>query len=410
MKKNSSKILPEKYEGKDNKIILGTYDEAPKYMQLNEYIKKGYRINCNSIYKSIKSLFIIHNESINIWSHLLGSIFFIFLIHYTYKYITIYNIHLNYIKLKISEIKKYNQYLFNTDNYQIKAFVNNLFNYSKNFLNINNVKPKKLYIKTLENLNNTLITLRENNNKNFTINFYFQKIYENLSHLKIYLFNLMEIQKKTVDEKNTNSINVNIKRFPLFIMLISSIICLTFSSVYHLLRDISNNYHKILSKFDYAGISILIAGSCYPPYYYFFYCSQNLIIIYLSFISIFGLIVFFYTLLSDSHLSKNRRIRGILFLIFGISAGIPIIQMTFFKNTIKGYGLGPKILNWFFGGLSYIIGALLYINRFPEKYFPGIFDFYGASHQIFHIFVIIGVIFHYIASLEAYYYRINMVC
>ena len=38
MKKNSSKILPEKYEGKDNKIILGTYNEAPKYMKLNEYI------------------------------------------------------------------------------------------------------------------------------------------------------------------------------------------------------------------------------------------------------------------------------------------------------------------------------------------------------------------------------------
>ena len=232
MKKISSKILPEKYEGKDNKIILGTYNEAPKYMQLNEYIKYGYRINCNSIYKSIKSLFVIHNESINIWSHLLGSILFIFLIYYTYKYITIYNIHLNYIRLNISEIKKYNQYLFNTDNYQIKAFVNNLFNYSKNFLNINNIKPKKLYIKTLENLNNTLISLRENNNKNYTINFYFQKIYENLSHLKIYLFNLMEIQNKNNDEKNLNSININIKRFPLFIMLISSIICLSFSSIF----------------------------------------------------------------------------------------------------------------------------------------------------------------------------------
>ena len=67
--------------------------------------------------------------------------------------------------------------------------------------------------------------------------------------------------------------------------------------------------------------------------------------------------------------------------------------MTFFKNTIKGYGLGPKILNWFFGGLSYIIGALLYINRFPEKYFPGIFDFYVASHQFFHISLLLVLFF-----------------
>ena len=403
--------LSEKYEGKENRIILGNYNEAPKYMQLNEYIKYGYRINCNTIKKSLKSLFIIHNESVNIWSHLIGTFLVIFLIFYTNKYITIYNYQLNNIRLNIIEIKKYTQYLFKIDNRQIKDFAKNLFNFSKNILNSKYIKPKQLYIKTIDILNNTLLTLKENNNNiNFSLNLYFKKINEQLFNLKEYLFNLMEIQKLSFDKNRLASININIKRFPLFIMLFSSIICLLFSSIYHLLRDISNNYHKILSKFDYAGISILIAGSCYPPYYYFFFCSQNLIIFYLSFITIFGLIVFFYTLLSDSHLSKNRKLRGILFLIFGISAGIPIIQMTFFKNTIKGYGIGPNILNWVLGGISYIIGALLYINRFPEKFFPGYFDIYGASHQLFHILVIFGVIFHYIASLEAFHYRINMVC
>ena len=104
--------LSEKYEGKENRIILGNYNEAPKYMQLNEYIKYGYRINCNTIKKSLKSLFIIHNESVNIWSHLIGTFLVIFLIYYTNKYITIYNNQLNNIRLNIIEIKKYTQYLF----------------------------------------------------------------------------------------------------------------------------------------------------------------------------------------------------------------------------------------------------------------------------------------------------------
>jgi hypothetical protein len=52
----------------------------------NEYIATGYRINFNSIRKILKSLFIVHNESVNVWSHLLGSILFLAMILYTYLY------------------------------------------------------------------------------------------------------------------------------------------------------------------------------------------------------------------------------------------------------------------------------------------------------------------------------------
>ena len=57
-------------------ISLGSFDEAPKFMQDNEFIKGGYLLNCSSFKKTFKSLFMWHNETINIWSHLLGAIFF----------------------------------------------------------------------------------------------------------------------------------------------------------------------------------------------------------------------------------------------------------------------------------------------------------------------------------------------
>lgn len=50
-------------------------DEVPAYIRDNEFIKSGYR--WGSSYKdNWKSLFKIHNETVNIWTHLLGAAYF----------------------------------------------------------------------------------------------------------------------------------------------------------------------------------------------------------------------------------------------------------------------------------------------------------------------------------------------
>ena len=49
-------------------------------MVYNKHIKSGYRINFNSSWRILQSLFMIHNETINVWTHLLGLVFFTFLI------------------------------------------------------------------------------------------------------------------------------------------------------------------------------------------------------------------------------------------------------------------------------------------------------------------------------------------
>ena len=79
--------------------------------------------------------------------------------------------------------------------------------------------------------------------------------------------------------------------------------------------------------------------------------------------------------------------------------------MAFYGDTIKGYSKDIYLFNWYLGGISYIVGALFYILRFPEKKFPRIFDFVGASHQIFHVLVFLGALFHFMGSLDAYNYR-----
>ena len=49
--------------------------ELPDWMQNDQYIRRGYRIPQNSIRGCFQSLWYLHNETVNIWSHLLTAMF-----------------------------------------------------------------------------------------------------------------------------------------------------------------------------------------------------------------------------------------------------------------------------------------------------------------------------------------------
>ncbi|XMA09382.1 hypothetical protein WAI453_002173 [Rhynchosporium graminicola] len=53
------------------------YDELHSWQQDNEFILSGYRPATGSFQKSFASLIGIHNETVNIYSHLLGSLLFL---------------------------------------------------------------------------------------------------------------------------------------------------------------------------------------------------------------------------------------------------------------------------------------------------------------------------------------------
>lgn len=43
--------------------------------------------------------------------------------------------------------------------------------------------------------------------------------------------------------------------------------------------------------------------------------------------------------------------------------------------------------------------------RFPESRYPGKVDKLGASHQIFHVFVVLAAVSHLVGLLKAFDYR-----
>lgn len=73
-------------EGEEHECGIHGYEHAPEWVRDNEYILSGYRVRYSSVGKALRSVFHIHNETLNIWTHLLGGIFVLFMTVYTLAY------------------------------------------------------------------------------------------------------------------------------------------------------------------------------------------------------------------------------------------------------------------------------------------------------------------------------------
>ncbi|KAI5805529.1 hemolysin-III related-domain-containing protein [Peziza echinospora] len=61
------------------RALTCVWDELPSWQQDNHYIRSGYRHASNSFLKSIHSLTYLHNESINVYTHLIGTLLLLLL-------------------------------------------------------------------------------------------------------------------------------------------------------------------------------------------------------------------------------------------------------------------------------------------------------------------------------------------
>lgn len=236
----------------------------------------------------MSSLFICHNESVNIWSHLLGALGVIALVFYTIICINENNqvnriIDLNEMIEEIKEVTNPWILFLNDHDYNSNAD-------SKDDIHYN------LTINRLIKMTNELIS-KINNQYNIADNIFayiikgktvLEEIRDSLGFNSVFsAFNILQSNLNSIANKaliifqnedyakaeDSPKIIKGLSKIPLFIMLGSAFICLGFSAFFHLFKVLSKEATNLLSRFDYAGITILISGSCYPPFYYWFYCK-----------------------------------------------------------------------------------------------------------------------------------------
>ena len=107
------------------------------------------------------------------------------------------------------------------------------------------------------------------------------------------------------------------------------------------------------------------------------------------------------TLMPKFRTPQFRYFRAGVFVAMGLSAFIPIV------HGVRVYGLEhfsrAIALFWLLlQGVLYSLGAAIYAARVPERWFPGSFDIWGSSHQIFHVLVLIAAAAQLVSLVKAF--------
>ncbi|PVU95122.1 hypothetical protein BB561_002005 [Smittium simulii] len=186
----------------------------------------------------------------------------------------------------------------------------------------------------------------------------------------------------------------------IYCFLAGAVACLLFSSLYHTFLCHSESVGMAFNICDYIGIVSLIVGSCVPLIYYAFHCHNFFKILYISIIVFFGFVTILFSVKPVFSTPPWRPFRALTFVFMAFSGAIPAIHSFYFygyEHTVNALQIvytTPMVL-------FYLFGAIIYGSRVPERWFPGKFDIWFHSHQIFHYFVVTAAYFHYFSVINS---------
>jgi len=182
--------------------------------------------------------------------------------------------------------------------------------------------------------------------------------------------------------------------------------CLVF---YHLLGCISSRAFADFLKLDYCGIGLGILGCYLSGLHISFECYHHWRISYETLIiSMMFLAVIYYIHGVKRYITQNIHVT--LFITISLSGFIPAVHWFYLHG-----GWTNEFVRHFFPKLFVLyailgFGTLIYLIRFPERFFPGYFDFLFSSHQIWHIATLAAFVWWYNNGVELLEYRLINPC
>jgi len=186
--------------------------------------------------------------------------------------------------------------------------------------------------------------------------------------------------------------------------LVGMSICFTFSVFYHMFNCKSPRDYTWFLTLDYQGILTLIGASYLPAMHFAFMCYPMWQKLYSSLAIIFfvaGAIPFLTARIQERPTRKHDGDSLKLFIIvWNTCWGMPVIAQYLWMELrdLDGDGhswdLSPEakffaMSTWKLW-ILYGCGFGLFLTRIPEVYFEHTFDIVGASHQLFHVFVVLA--------------------
>mmetsp|Transcript_7824 Transcript_7824/g.11612 ORF Transcript_7824/g.11612 Transcript_7824/m.11612 type:complete len:295 (+) Transcript_7824:28-912(+) len=175
--------------------------------------------------------------------------------------------------------------------------------------------------------------------------------------------------------------------------------CFSFaaSTLFHLFGSISKRAHIKLLQLDMIGIALLIGGSYFPCTYFAFENSPATYITYLSIVTILTLTCCFIFVVPKYAMGYT----GFRITVFASVAGfgLVVIGHIIYENGFSNAKLTSQVIRVFYTYGMYALGIVFYASKVPESLVGPKWKFtqYFHSHNIWHIFVFLGTLVHYLS-------------
>ncbi|KAF8344084.1 hemolysin-III related-domain-containing protein [Cantharellus anzutake] len=180
---------------------------------------------------------------------------------------------------------------------------------------------------------------------------------------------------------------------PATFFTLSAALCLMSSVVWHLCAGCSDAaVMESAARLDYIGIGWLISASVQSGIHYGFHCKPKLLRFYTILCFVTGIAGTFVPLQQWFNERRYKIYRVLFYLGLSFASLLPLTHLALSKGLIATiHEVLPLTPSWG----SYFVGLFFYVTHFPERAFPGWFD-WGNSHTIWHMFIVLAIRLHYL--------------
>ncbi len=185
-----------------------------------------------------------------------------------------------------------------------------------------------------------------------------------------------------------------------------AVFCLGASAFCHSALSVSREVCKAVCFLDYIGVGVMILTSFFPAVYYTFMCRPMLLTFYLGSVSLLATIVVVCSSRPWFMHNGAAPIRAMLFSALGLTGALPLTHAVFYHWDNPGIWL--PLRTELVMGACYLSGVTCYATKWPELWWPGRFDIFGSSHQLFHFGVFFGAFFHLKAAYQVLEWRYSV--
>ncbi|GAK62661.1 hlyIII-domain-containing protein [Moesziomyces antarcticus] len=234
------------------------------------------------------------------------------------------------------------------------------------------------------------------------------QIHNETGNIHTHLWGLAAIVPLFWPSKGLDEQTTPMDRLVQTVYLLAAAKCLTLSVSWHVMAGCSDRkWFERFACVDYTGIAWLVAASIWTTVYNCFYCQPNLALFYSFTTLVVGLAGAILPWAEWFNRRENKGWRIAVFLTMCFTALAPFSHAAFEHGLAKTMSFFSPI----FPSLAFYVGGLVfYATQFPESWKPGRFDTWGHSHQLWHIGIVLAIVFHYRAALLFHANRFEFSC